>query len=307
MLARIRHYTLDEIRTAILQVDESVLTEQTIKQFLAFVPTAEEKGKLTAYTDNPEALAKGDRFFLEMMKIDRYEPRLKAWYFKMTFGERFRELEEQEFWQLPFFNTANCASLVQDVNAIFAASQALKESKTFLKILEVILTIGNFMNGTGYRGGAFGFRINSINKLVDTKSTDNKTTLLHFLASTVESKFPELLQIQTELNDVGPACRVSFAALRAEYAEIKSKLRMIRQELESHHADSENRQPDDKFVDMMTEFMSTAGEQFDNLDIRFTSMNIAYQDVVRMYGEDSSTMPPEEFFGIFRTFLSSFE
>lgn len=117
MLARIRHYTLDEIRTAILQVDETVLTEQTVKQFLAFVPTAEEKGKLTAYTDNPEALAKGDRFFVEMMKIDRYEARLKAWYFKMTFRERFRELEEvglcsyqQEIWRITVANTANFVS-----------------------------------------------------------------------------------------------------------------------------------------------------------------------------------------------------
>lgn len=31
--------------------------------------------------------------------------------------------------------------------------------------MKLILLIGNYMNGTGIKGGAFGFRVSSINKV----------------------------------------------------------------------------------------------------------------------------------------------
>lgn len=54
------------------------------------------------------------------------------------------------------------------------------------------------MNGTGVKGGAFGFRVSSINKLVDTKSLHN-TTLLHFLERTVAKHFPDMETFLDEL------------------------------------------------------------------------------------------------------------
>jgi hypothetical protein len=35
-----------------------------------------------------------------------------------------------------------------------------------LQLEQLILLIGNYMNGTGIKGGAFGFRISSINKVI---------------------------------------------------------------------------------------------------------------------------------------------
>ena len=32
-------------------------------------------------------------------------------------------------------------------------------------LVQLILLIGNYMNGTGVKGGAFGFRVSSINKV----------------------------------------------------------------------------------------------------------------------------------------------
>lgn len=79
------------------------------------------------------------------------------------------------------------------------------------------------MNGTGIKGGAFGFRVSSINKvrsrhtrfssllnrifqLVDTKSVNN-TTLLHFLERTVAKQFPEMEEFMEELAKPAEACR----------------------------------------------------------------------------------------------------
>lgn len=62
------------------------------------------------------------------------------------------------------------------------------------------------MNGTGAKGGAYGFRVSSINKLVDTKSVNN-TTLLHFMERTVSTHFPEMEGFLEELAKPADACR----------------------------------------------------------------------------------------------------
>ena len=39
-------------------------------------------------------------------------------------------------------------------------------------------------------------------QLSSTKTTDNKSTLLHFLVSTIENKYPEALDVKNELGSV---------------------------------------------------------------------------------------------------------
>lgn len=73
---------------------------------------------------------------------------------------------------------------------------------------QIILLVGNFLNGTNFQGGAFGIRIGSINKLVDTKASNNDSTLLHFLINTMESKFENTSsQLLEDLKLCGEACR----------------------------------------------------------------------------------------------------
>ena len=72
------------------------------------------------------------------------------------------------------------------------------------RILEVVLAFGNYMN-RGNRSNALGFRVNSLNKMVDTKSSiDKKITLIHYLLTTIEKKvttvFPRQRQILREYN-----------------------------------------------------------------------------------------------------------
>lgn len=88
--------------------------------------------------------------------------------------------------------------------------------------LQLILLVGNYMNGTGIKGGAFGFRVSSVNKvidfaagtlsfssfyqLVDTKSVNN-TTLLHFLERTIVKHFPAMEDFLEELSKPAEAYR----------------------------------------------------------------------------------------------------
>lgn len=64
---------------------------------------------------------------------------------------------------------------------ILEACKQLQLSKRIRKLLEIVLAFGNYMN-KGNRGNAFGFKISSLSKIQDTKSSaDREITLLHYL------------------------------------------------------------------------------------------------------------------------------
>jgi len=57
----------------------------------------------------------------------------------------------------------------------------VSDSTNFKKILEAILAIGNYMNGSTARGGAYGFKLDALTKLHTIRSVDPKITLVNDL------------------------------------------------------------------------------------------------------------------------------
>ncbi|CAG8616739.1 494_t:CDS:10 [Acaulospora morrowiae] len=291
VLGRYKQVTFEEIHKKIVEMDEFFCTENFLSQLMQYTPTPDERGKLAVFkegTEDFDNLARADRFFVEVMKIHRYEQRLKFMYFYVTFSEKFTDLND---------------SIVSILNA----SIALKDSKHFKELMNLILLLGNYMNGSGLKGGAFGFKIASINKLVDTKASNNSSiTLLHFLADTVEEKTPHILGFAEELKDCGSACRVSQQDMMNEYRMMGTKLNDLAVELQMHYTDVELEE-NDKFPEIMKEFVVKSQEKFEQLRVKYTSMEVAYKDVLSYFGEDVKNTKPDEFFGIFKTFITSFE
>lgn len=100
---------------------------------------------------------------------------------------------------------------LQDISAVIVSCEEVQQSKKFKGILEVILAIGNYINGGTHRGAAYGFKLDALIKLQvkahnrirrlcshlslsqDTKATDNRVSLLHYVVQSVMQKYPELL------------------------------------------------------------------------------------------------------------------
>lgn len=57
--------------------------------------------------------------------------------------------------------------------AIRSGSEEVFRSGALKQLLEVVLAFGNYMN-KGQRGNAYGFKISSLNKIADTKSSIDK-------------------------------------------------------------------------------------------------------------------------------------
>ncbi|KAF6113383.1 dishevelled associated activator of morphogenesis 2 [Phyllostomus discolor] len=272
----------EEIRQAVLKMDEQEdLAKDMLEQLLKFIPEKSDIDLLEEHKHEIERMARADRFLYEMSRIDHYQQRLQALFFKKKFQERLAEAKPK-------------------VEAILLASQELIRSKRLKQMLEVVLAIGNFMN-KGQRGGAYGFRVASLNKIVDTKSSiDRNISLLHYLIMILEKHFPDILNMPSELQHLPEAAKVNLAELEKEVGNLRKGLRAVEVELE--YQKHQLREPNDKFVPVMSDFITVSSFSFSELEDQLNEFSKALMH----FGEQDSKMQPDEFFGIFDTFLQAF-
>uniref|UniRef100_A0A8C6UZI9 Dishevelled associated activator of morphogenesis 2 n=1 Tax=Neogobius melanostomus TaxID=47308 RepID=A0A8C6UZI9_9GOBI len=276
----------EEIKRAILEMDErEELAKDMLEQLLKFIPEKSDIDLLEEHKHELERMARADRFLFEMSRIDHYQQRLQALFFKKKFAERLAETKPK-------------------VEALLSASKEVVRSKRLTQILEVVLAFGNFMN-KGQRGNAYGFKVSSLNKIADTKSSiDRNITMLHYLIMIFEKNYPDTLQIHNDLNYVPEAAKVNLAELEKEVHHIKSGLKALEAEL--HYQQSRTRERGDKFVAVIGDFITVAGFSFSELEDQLSEAKDKVVKPLKHFGEEEGRMQPDEFFGIFDTFLLSF-
>ncbi|NWI59783.1 DAAM2 protein, partial [Calyptomena viridis] len=276
----------EEIRQAILKMDEQEdLAKDMLEQLLKFVPEKSDTDLLEEHKHEIERMARADRFLFEMSRIDHYQQRLQALFFKKKFPERLAEAKPK-------------------VEAILLASKELIRSKRLRQLLEVVLAFGNYMN-KGQRGSAYGFKVSSLNKIADTKSSiDRNITLLHYLIMIFEKNYPDILDIQSELQHLPEAAKVNLVELEKEVNNIKTGLKAVEAELD--YQKRRMRESGDRFVPVMSDFITVASFSFSELEDLLNEARDKYAKALKHFGESEGKMQPDEFFGIFDTFLQSF-
>lgn len=89
-----------------------------------------------------------------------------------------------------------------------AAVKELRNSKQLAEILKICLAIGNYLNGSTFRGGAYGFKLDALLKLNETKSNGSgPSSLLHYVAKYMEEKNPKLMDFLAEMPHLADAAR----------------------------------------------------------------------------------------------------
>ncbi|KAJ3504871.1 hypothetical protein NLJ89_g7714 [Agrocybe chaxingu] len=288
IIQRHRHLQPEELAQKIQQFDPKICTEVFLSSLKPDLPSPEQIGKLNVYrnadTEELAGLHPSDRLMVQLIKIDRLGPRIEGMLYKVTFDERWALLDE-------------------GARKLSDAGKDILDAQNFKQLLSLILLIGNYMNGTGIKGGAFGFRVSSINKLVDTKSVNN-TTLLHFLERTVAKHFPEMEQFLDELEVPAEGYRVNLQDVRRGLSDLRDGLARIRQELVEHFADVDQ---NDLFQKQMWTFYNRASVQLEDLVDDVRNADTTFVDAIAYYGEDDKNMTSSEFYGIFKTFITSYK
>uniref|UniRef100_A0A4X2LRZ6 Dishevelled associated activator of morphogenesis 2 n=1 Tax=Vombatus ursinus TaxID=29139 RepID=A0A4X2LRZ6_VOMUR len=276
----------EEIRRAVLKMDEEEdLAKDMLEQLLKFTPEKSDIDLLEEHKHEIDRMARADRFLYEMSRIDHYQQRLQALFFKKKFQERLAETKPK-------------------VEALLLASRELTRSHRLKRLLEVVLAIGNYMN-KGQRGGAYGFRVSSLNKIADTKSSiDRNISLLHYLIMILEKNFPDILNMPTELQHLPEAAKVNLSELEKEVNNIRKGLRAVEAELE--YQKHQKRESGDKFVPIMSDFITVASFSFSELEDQLNEARDKFARALKHFGEPEGKMQPDEFFGIFDTFLQAF-
>ncbi|NXS52576.1 DAAM1 protein, partial [Brachypteracias leptosomus] len=274
----------EEIKRAILTMDEQEdLPKDMLEQLLKFVPEKGDIDLLEEHKHELDRMAKADRFLFEMSRINHYQQRLQSLYFKKKFAERVAEVKPKV--------------------EIRAGSKAVLQSSSLQQLLEVVLAFGNYMN-KGQRGNAFGFKISSLNKIADTKSSiDKNITLLHYLITIVEKKYPKVLRLHEELRDIPQAAKVNMTELEKEINTLRSGLRAVETELDFQK--SQVQQTGDKFVSVVSQFITLASFSFSDVEDLLMEAKELFSKAVKHFGEDTDKMQPDEFFGIFDQFLQA--
>eukprot|EP00795_Rhopilema_esculentum_P009303 gene9303-17001_t len=273
----------DDIFKAVLAVDESKLSEPHIRTLLMCAPERPEIESFNSFSGDAKSLSTSDAFTAKMLSVPKYNERLRAMLFKARFYDRIDEIRP-------------------DIDSVSKASEEVKSSKLLMKILEIVLATGNYMNqGNTSMSGASGFKISFLTKLISTKTSDNKSTLLHVIVNSIKNNKSELLDVKDELPNVPQAAKVSSQMLSLEIAELRTGMKEIQDELKVYESDDK----DDKFCEVIGKFIERAENQFKDLMDTYEKMTTSFKQTAEFYGETKITT--EDFFGAFAIFLQNFE
>lgn len=94
--------------------------------------------------------------------------------------------------------------------------------------------------------------------------------------------------------------------MRKNLTELREGLKGIRTELTEHFQDVDERPSDDRYAKKMWRFLGEASDRLEDLVDQVTLADATFHEVLKYFGEDDRTMTSTEFFGIFRTFLTSY-
>ncbi|KAJ0834251.1 putative formin, FH2 domain-containing protein [Helianthus annuus] len=137
-------------------------------------------------------LGECEQFFLELMKVPRMESKLRVFLFKVQFNT-----------QVNFM----LSGFKKTLNTIQSACYEIRTSVKLKEIMKRILYLDNVLNQRTDRGSAIDFKLDSLLQFTDTRASNSKMTLVHYL------------------------CKIQLKSVAEELAEIFKGLEKAKQEL----------------------------------------------------------------------------
>eukprot|EP00094_Tigriopus_californicus_P001997 TCALIF_01924-PB protein Name:"Similar to CG32138 Formin-like protein CG32138 (Drosophila melanogaster)" AED:0.27 eAED:0.27 QI:0/0.5/0.14/1/0.5/0.42/7/0/998 len=280
---------ISDLIRAINALDIQTLSMDAIELLQRMVPLDVEIKAYREYNmakKDVENLTEEDRIMRQFSCVERFATKLQIMAFMSSFEENVKMVKPQ-------------------VNAITLASKSLRQSKKMKRVLELILCFGNYMNSTK-KGPCYGFKLQSLDSLTITKSTDKKQTLVHYLADLVLKRFPELKGFDAELTFLDKAAQYSLENIMTDVRELEKGMELTRRELENRLS-TPNAKDKAKVVQnqSLKEFVDMAGESVGNVRSEADRAQKLFTDCVEYFGENPKMIDANTFFGYFVRFIAT--
>ncbi|EFO93476.1 CRE-FRL-1 protein [Caenorhabditis remanei] len=280
------------IMAAVHQLDLQSLSPEKVDILSRILPTdderkiyAEKREKSKENSENSqisqnsmENLSEEDHFVAALCEIERLEHKLTVMRVMSEFDESAALLEPQ-------------------LTHVTAASKCAREAQGFHGVLEVILAFGNYMN-SGKRGGAYGFKLSSLDSLAILKSpTDRSVTLLHMIVAEIESNLPHLKTFSEQLKFVDKATSVQWDSVASDMKDLEQGFKMAEKEQSLKGADC---------PETLNEFIKTRKQKMSDLEQSFQLAKSSFKDCCEFYGENEKTTSPNVFFQKLAHFVTNY-
>ena len=269
---------------ALLSCDRSALIDTSLSSLKSALPDEAEFGSISIYEGDVDLLAVSDRFIFALIKeVPAYKFRVEGLLFTFTQRELVGELDSK-------------VKMVENI------INQLQTNKKLLKVLETILAAGNYLNGTSARGGAFGFTVDSLSKVIDMRGQDGKTTLLDYLISFFHTTDSELLILKSDFLDIDYLSKLPLSQLTTELNESNLKLIAIKKSI-----DSQSNRIVDKAKEKLTPFYEEINKRVTNIRERIQAIDGKFISLCEQYCVNPKDVKFEDFCEKFAVFFRAFD
>ncbi|CAH1408134.1 unnamed protein product [Nezara viridula] len=294
------HLDFTEIEHAIYHFDTTVVSLESLQQIYDVRATEQELEAIKcAQVAQPDlALDKPEQFLLELAEIPHFAERIACFMFQAEF-------------------TDNISGIESKLNNLKSVCQMLMSSQSLKSVLAIILALGNWMNGGNrQRGQADGFGLEILSKLKDVKSTDNSTTLLHYIVRSYikqcdDGPITEVALPVPEPSDIEKASVVQFDDIELQIKKLSKDLDGCKLNMDKvTSASEENIEP---FKEKMEAFMLSAKKLLTEEEENLEDCKQKYIAVLKFYRfQPKSSMKleevsPQDFFPLWGPFCSDFK
>ncbi|TMS16885.1 Formin-like protein 13 [Larimichthys crocea] len=192
----------------IINEEDGGMSDEHITSLRRYVPTMEDVEMYKSHKGPVTELHIVDQYMMEMCNIPYLSTQLDL---LLTLRE------------LP--NSMN--DLQPLINQQIRMCTQLNNCRSFLSMLEYLLTIGNYLNENARKEKAKGFRLSSLTKVSQLRGRDKKFTLLHALVEQIMLHEPCLANFTQELAEFETVPGASIKGLTAEVDVLKNELQKV--------------------------------------------------------------------------------
>ncbi|KAL2077927.1 hypothetical protein ACEWY4_025612 [Coilia grayii] len=239
-----------------------------------------------------------NRFLYQLSQIPSFSGRVFCIIFQSTFAE-------------------SISSIQRKLEILKRVCLNLQSGSGVMKILGLVLTFGNFMNGGNRtRGQADGFTLDILPKLKDVKTSDNTGSLLSYIVAYYLRHFDEDANKETrvypmpEPQDLFQASQMKFEDFQRDLTKLRRDLSACTKEVEMvcRTSSEEHLQP---FKDKMEDFLSKGKNDLEAQEAQFDETHKMFVDLTAYFlvkpklGEKE--VSPNAFFSVWHEFSTDFK
>ena len=270
-----------EISDAIEQYDLTVLTQDICDLLLPIMPTeAEIKEVATFNGDVLQELAVCDQFVLIISGIIGYKERVKSILFKYNYEGDYD-------------------IIIKEINRVFEIFKFLKEDKNLQRLLEIMLALGNYMNGGSFRGGAFGYTLASLPKFADTKT--GQFTFIDFVVKFIYETLKEesVLDVLKKLKKFD---KMQYQSIVEGVKQMENRWKDVQALKKIITEKKDELLEEDKSEEFLKDFYNDAEKKIKEIKEKLEKIDKDYVDIAKYFAESAEKFTLIQFVDTFRKF-----